>query len=560
MHIAPTFLFPPRRRCGAAALRRGLGALLPALMSALMLALSCLSSQAAGPLAVPTPELSHWFDTTGRPNAQARLALALLADAPSHGLVAEDYQTPALAQLIEQADREPLPDGARQSRLAQALTAALQRYLRDLHQGRLDPRQVHHDFEPPARNGFDADALLASALQTRRLSEAVQAAAPQLPLYGQLRQALAQLRATRDTAAWDAPLPPLPRPATARAGAPPKLEPGQAWAGLPLLTRRLQALGDLSPELPPPALLDGPLLQALQGFQQRHGLAPDGVIGRDTLNALAQTPAQRARQIELNLERLRWTPLTQAQRMVVINIPEFVLRAYEVSDGHIAVKQTMKVIVGKAMDTQTPLFDEPMRFIEFSPFWNVPPSIARKETVPRLRRDPGYLAREDMEFVLADGRIGTEVTPAVLADVLAGRARIRQRPGPKNALGEIKFVFPNSEHIYLHHTPSVSLFGRERRDFSHGCIRVEAPVALAMFVLQDMPQWSEPRVREAMAAGQLQTIRLATPVPVLIAYGTTLVKQGRLYVYPDIYGHDRALDQALRQRKPPTLIPARIEG
>lgn len=551
MYIAPTF-FLNRRRHGAAALFRGLGAL--------FLTLACLSSQAAGPLAVPAPELSHWFDTSGRPNAQARLALALLADAPSHGLVAEDYQTPALVQLMEQADREPLPDGVRQSRLAQALTAALQRYLRDLHQGRLDPRQVHHDFEPPARNGFDAEVLLASALQTRRLSEAVQAAAPQLPLYGQLRQALAQLRATPDAAAWDAPLPPLPRPAKARAGAPPKLEPGQAWAGLPLLARRLQALGDLlQTDMPPPALLDGPLLQALQSFQQRHGLAPDGVIGRDTLTALEQTPALRARQVELNLERLRWTPLTQAQRMVVINIPEFVLRAYEVSDGRIAVKQTMKVIVGKAMDTQTPLFDEAMRFIEFSPFWNVPPSIARKETVPRLRRDPGYLAREEMEFVLADGRISTDVTPAVLADVLAGRARIRQRPGPKNALGEIKFVFPNSEHIYLHHTPSVGLFGRERRDFSHGCIRVEAPVELALFVLQDMPQWSERRVREAMAAGQLQTIKLATPVPVLIAYGTTLVKQGRLYVYPDIYGHDRVLDQALRQRKPAALIPARIE-
>ncbi len=544
MHIALSF-FPPRASGRIALLRHSL--------CALLLALGCISA-----LATPASESSPWFDASGRPNAQARLALALLADAPSHGLVAEDYQTPALAQLMQQAEREPLPDGARQSRLAQALTAALQRYLRDLHQGRLDPRQVHHDFEPPARNGFDAEALLASALQTRRLAEAVQAAAPQLPLYGQLRQALAQLRAAPD-AAWDAPLPPLPRPAKARAGAPSKLEPGQAWAGLPLLTRRLQALGDLPADVAPPALLDGPLLQALQSFQQRHGLAPDGVIGRDTLTALAPTPAARARQIELNLERLRWTPLTQSRRMVVINIPEFVLRAYEVSNGRIEVKQTMKVIVGKAMDTQTPLFDEAMRFIEFSPFWNVPPSIARKETVPRLRRDPGYLEREQMEFVLADGRISTEVTPAVLADVQAGRARIRQRPGPKNALGEIKFVFPNSEHIFLHHTPSVGLFGRERRDFSHGCIRVEAPVELALFVLQDMPQWSEPRVREAMGAGQLQTIKLATPVPVLIAYGTTLVKQGRLYVYPDIYGHDRVLDQALRQRKPPALIPARIE-
>ena len=141
--------------------------------------------------------------------------------------------------------------------------------------------------------------------------------------------------------------------------------------------------------------------------------------------------------------------------------------------------------------------------------------------------------------------------------MLAGRARIRQRPGPKNALGEIKFTFPNSEHIYLHHTPSVGLFERTQRDFSHGCVRVQDPVALALFVLQDMPQWTEARVREAMAAGELQTVKLATPVPVLIAYGTALVKQGQLHFYPDIYGHDRALAQAMAQPRalPPKATP-----
>ena len=271
-------------------------------------------------------------------------------------------------------------------------------------------------------------------------------------------------------------------------------------------------------------------------LMMRRIVAPDG------------RPGERAQQIALNLERLRWTPLTEAQRMIVVNIPEFVLRAYEVREGRIVVHQTMKIIVGKAMDTRTPVFEEEMRSIEFSPYWNVPQSIARSETVPKLQRDPGYLAREDMEFVLPDGLVSTEVTPYVLAEVLAGRARIRQRPGPKNALGAIKFSFPNRDHIYLHHTPAAQLFGKGRRDFSHGCVRVEQPVELALFVLQDMPQWNEQRVREAMAAGQLQAVRLATPVPVLITYGTALVKQGRLHFYPDIYGHDRELAEALRQR------------
>jgi len=254
------------------------------------------------------------------------------------------------------------------------------------------------------------------------------------------------------------------------------------------------------------------------------------------------------RQIELTLERLRWTPLMQGPRMVVINIPEFVLRAYEVQDGRIQVRQTMKIIVGKAADLRTPLFDEDMRFIEFSPYWNVPPSIARGEVVPRLRRDPGYFERQGFEFVGADGRAGTTLSAAALDAVLAGRLRIRQRPGPQNALGDIKFVFPNRSNIYLHHTPATALFDRDRRDFSHGCIRVEQPVALAGFVLQGMPDWNEERIRLAMAAGVSSTLRLTEPVRVLIAYGTTLVRDGRIHFFEDIYGHDRLLDLALQRR------------
>jgi murein L,D-transpeptidase YcbB/YkuD len=259
------------------------------------------------------------------------------------------------------------------------------------------------------------------------------------------------------------------------------------------------------------------------------------------------TPAARARQIELALERLRWTPLMQGPRMVVINIPEFVLRAYEVNDGRISVRRQMKVVVGKALDTRTPLFDEDMRFIEFSPYWNVPPSIARSEVVPRLRRDPGYLVREGFEFVGADGQVRSTFAAAELDAVLAGRSRIRQRPGPRNALGDIKFVFPNSDNIYLHHTPATQLFERERRDFSHGCIRVERPLELATFVLQGMPAWTEERIRAAMDKRESVTLRLAEPVPVLIAYGTTLVKDGSIHFFDDIYGHDRALDAALRR-------------
>jgi murein L,D-transpeptidase YcbB/YkuD len=319
------------------------------------------------------------------------------------------------------------------------------------------------------------------------------------------------------------------------------------------VAERLAALGDLADAAPhaAPERLDGALVDALRSFQQRHGLEADGVLGRATVAALDVPPARRVRQLELALERLRWTPLLRAPRMIVVNIPEFVLRAYEVEpDGRVQVRLESRVIVGKALDTRTPLLEEDLRHIEFQPFWNVPPSIARKELVPRLRREPGYWSREGFEFVGAVGAADPVLSAEKLQAVLDGRLRIRQRPGPRNALGDIKFVFPNRESIYLHHTPSVGLFARARRDFSHGCIRVEQPAALAAFALQGVAGWDEARVQRAMGDEELpSTVHLAQHIPVLIAYGTALVKQGRAFFYEDLYGHDHALDAALRRAR-----------
>jgi L,D-transpeptidase YcbB len=484
-----------------------------------------------------------WFDA-GRPNVQAGQAVELLAAATSHGLEPQDYAAAALRQAVTQALQSPAPEPAATARLERALTTAMQRYLTDLRQGRVDPKQLRQSFAPVRREPFDPAAHLQAALAAGRLPEAVEEAAPGMPLYGRLREALATYRAFVGHPAWQESLPPLPAAPRAKVDA---LKPGQAYAGLALLAQRLTALGDLAPGASLPALFEGPLVEAVTLFQQRHGLTGDGVIGKSTLAQLQVTPAARVRQIELALERLRWTPLLQAPRMIVINIPEFVLRAYEVQEGRISVRASMKVIAGKALDTRTPLFDADMRSIEFSPYWNVPPSIARAETVPRLRRDTGYFEREGFEFVALDGRVETQLSAARLDAVRAGQLRIRQRPGPKNALGDIKFVFPNSEHIFLHHTPVTQLFERSRRDFSHGCIRVEQPVALARFVLQDMPEWTEPRIRAAMDKGESATLRLAAPVRVLIAYGTSLVKEGRVFFFDDIYGQDRVLDAALRR-------------
>jgi murein L,D-transpeptidase YcbB/YkuD len=209
----------------------------------------------------------------------------------------------------------------------------------------------------------------------------------------------------------------------------------------------------------------------------------------------------------------------------------------------------MNVVVGKALDKRTPLFVEEMRSIEFSPYWNIPASIARMETVPQLLHDPAYFEREGLEFVDRNGKAYPVLSRANIDAVLNGSMRLRQRPGPKNALGDIKFVFPNNESIYLHHTPAVQLFGRDRRDFSHGCIRVEDPVALARFVLRDQPAWTEERIRAAMEAGKPLVLRLAHPLPVLIAYGTAIAHaDGRVEFFEDIYGNDALLAEALRKR------------
>lgn len=471
-------------------------------------------------------------------------------DASSHGLVPQDYNAVALRREVAGAAQGAPLDAAALARLEQALTTAMERYLNDVHSGRVDPQKIHHNFKPPEREPFDAGAYLQTVLGAGRLADAAREAAPRLPFYASLRTALTAYRARIDHAAWRKPLPPLPGG---------KLVPNQAYAGLAALAERLTALGnlgDLAPDLPLPVRYEGPLVDAVNAFQLRHGLAADGVLGKATFTHLQVTPAARVRQIELALERLRWTPLTQGPRMIVVNIPEFVLRAYEVQGDRIQVQQEMKVVVGKSLDTRTPLFDEDMRFIEFSPYWNIPPSIARAETVPRLRRDPGYLAREEMEFVSRGGRVDRTVSAGLLDAVLAGKARIRQRPGPKNALGDIKFVFPNSDNIFLHHTPSTQLFARERRDFSHGCIRVEHPVELAKFVLKNMPDWTPELIQKAMRRGESATLKLAEPVPVLIAYGTTLVKDGRTFFFEDIYGLDRQLDAALRKHSA-SLTPSK---
>jgi murein L,D-transpeptidase YcbB/YkuD len=471
----------------------------------------------------PPPWLEHG-------GARARVALGLLRDAPRHGLDPARYGTDALARRLD-----GIADAVDALAFERDLSTAMLQYLSDLHYGR-----VASGYQLAAGAGapFDPVDVLRRALADGGLAQAVDAAAPPIAMVGRVEAMLARYRAL---AAAHPHWPGLPPPGA-------RLVPGARYAGAAPLRERLRLLGDLAADAAagPDDDYTPALAAAVRRFQARHGLAEDGVPGPGTLAALAVPPSRRVAQLELTLERLRWLPHPAGGRVVVVDVPAYRLWAFDGRDPA-APPLEMRVIVGAAARTPTPLFIGQMRYLEFNPYWNVPRSIETKEVIPKLARDPGYLARNDMELVAASGQVMAGAGPDGLAALRAGTARVRQRPGPKNALGAIKFALPNPMNIYLHSTSAQALFDRTRRDLSHGCIRVEHPAALAQFVLGDPRRWDADAVAAAMRPGRPLTVPLREPVPVVLFYATALVdRDGRALFAEDIYGLDEQLAQALR--------------
>lgn len=478
-----------------------------------------------------------WLDGGGEPNAPAREAIEVLQEAALHGLEPDDYDAQWLATEAERLgdERESPPD--RQARFDAALSVALLRHVSDLHVGRVNPRTVKFDYDVAPKQ-LDLAVYVADAVRDDRVRDAVAAAAPVLPQHRLLEEQLARYREI----AADASLAPLAidlRTAKRR-----RVAPGDPFEEGAALSKWLIALGDLPPDAPAaPLVLDGALLDALRRFQARHGLDPDGVIGPATARALAVPAPVRVRQIELALERLRWIPPLDDTRVVFVNVAGFQLSAFDRVGPDEGPVLQMAVVVGKAARTQTPVFAGTMRTVVFAPYWHVPRSIVRNEILPKQASNPGYVASQNMEIVM--GRSAVATTPESLAALAAGDARLRQRPGPRNSLGRVKFLFPNEHDVYLHDTPSQSLFQRARRDFSHGCIRVADPEALARWVLG--PEgWDAERVAAGLALRRELPVPLAKPFPVVIHYTTALARRdGTIAFYPDIYGHDAALERAL---------------
>ena len=472
----------------------------------------------------------------GRPTPQAAAMIELFRAAEKKGLEPEDYDASRWTTRLQNLSisGQTSQDVAR---FDFALTVSALRYISDLSQGRVAPTECQVNLP---KKQFDGAAFLRNevihAADVRAGVEKIE------PPYDAYRRTLAAfewylaLARQGDGAALPA----------IRAS----LRPGEPYAGVQQLAERLRQLGDLASgaAIPAAAIYQEPLVTALKRFQDRHGLLADGIIGRATFEELNVPLSRRVTQLKLALERWRWLPNNSGRQALVVNIPEFRLRAFD--NQHVAF--SMRAIVGQALEHQTPIFADEMEAIIFRPYWNVPPSIQREELVPILRRNPGYLAKHKMEVVNAKDEIVSipAVDAKVLGQLTSGGLRIRQQPGPANSLGLIKFVFPNQYGVYMHGTPQRELFYEDRRDFSHGCIRIEDPAALAGWVLRDRPEWTQKRILAAMGGKQPVSVRLTAPIPVLILYTTAVIEEnGEVRFLRDIYGNDAALEKALAARR-----------
>lgn len=479
-----------------------------------------------------------------QPTPQAQQIIAVLFQADQKGLSAEDYDASRWAdRLAKLKPATAQPSEADAARFDLALTVCIMRYISDLHIGKVNPKHFEFGFDVQAKKYDLPQFVKEDVVDASNVANILAQVEPPYPGYRRTIQALD----TYLDLAKKYNGKPLP-PATKTIG------PGDSYAGVPQLIVLLRLLGDLPGDANVPAdsiVYKGPLVDAVKSFQNRHGRTPDGRIGAQTLADLNVPLATRVRQMQLTLERWRWLPLAYNSAPIVVNIPEFRLRAY---DESFRIGLTMNVVVGKAYDHSTPVFEDRMAYVVFRPYWNVPYSIAKSEMFSKIARDPEYLTKKGFEVVNSRQQPVTAgpVTNDVLEQLRAGKLFIRQLPGPKNSLGLVKFIFPNDYNVYMHDSPEQQLFSRSRRDFSHGCIRLERPADLAVWVLRNNPGWTPEKIRAAMASGpNNQQVNLTHPVPVLIVYGTVIVTlDGAVHFYDDIYGHDAALEKVLDKGYP----------
>jgi murein L,D-transpeptidase YcbB/YkuD len=482
----------------------------------------------------PVGYATAWI-RNGQATPQARSVIVILQKADEKGLHSDDYDGPRWAARLARLSSAPEEERAR---FEGALTICTMRYISDLHIGRVNPQHFTFGLDVEQKK-YDLPNFLRGRLVEASDPEAVlNSVEPAFAGYKRAKAALLRYFELQRQDNGEQ----LPIPAKTVA-------PGSPYPGVVRLAQLLRLLGDLPPDSAVAAganLYTGPLIDAVKRYQLRHGLQADGRLGAQTVKSLNTPLGVRIRQLQLTLERWRWLPQDFPDPPIVVNIPEFRLRAYG-PDGSVALE--MNVIVGKAYGHKTPVFADTMEYVVLRPYWNVPPSIQRSEIVPSARKDRGYIAKRNFEVTTQRGEVVTSgaINDDLLEQLRTGKLAVRQKPGPANSLGLVKLIFPNSYNVYLHSTPAPELFSLSRRDFSHGCIRVEKPAELTAWALRNNPGWDLERVRQAMEKGQdNQQVNLAKPLTVLILYGTAIADEGgTVRFFDDIYGLDASLEKVL---------------
>ena len=474
-----------------------------------------------------------WVTETG-PGPRIEALTDILAAAKEDGLDPADYDLEAIRGLLA------APESTALAPLEIALSRSLLRFLFDL--GGVRGRDVAtaaglDSWLEAEREGFDAAALIAAAAAEDDFTEVVAMARPQGARYAALREALARYRQIAAEGGWKA----IP------AGGPLRL--GSINPRVPALRARLALTGDLRPSSRgPSALFDQALAAAVRRIQQRHGLLPDGVVGPGTLAALNVPATRRVEQLALNLERLRWMPEDLGEDFVQVNLAGASLRLVEARKPRLE----LRIAVGRPF-RGTPVFSQALTSIVFSPDWTVPPGVVGAELLPILREDPGYLLRNGFTVFSDWSDEAKALDPETIdwstVDGAALSYKLRQAPGPENALGRISFVFPNDFGLCLHDTPIEGSFEEDDRGFGLGCIRVETPELLAEALLADTSAWSQDRIAEVLAEGTPTAVGLPDPVPIHVTYMTAWTEGRAVQFRDDVFGRDAALAAALRARR-----------
>lgn len=497
--------------------------------------LRSLSTVTLATLLLAAASFSHagLWSSNARLNNQAIEALTVLAEAPEHGLPANRYALNRITELADQLDTKN-PDSKKSELLFnELLTAAIEIYALDLLQGLhpsafKDPR----DPRPIKTSGETVSSQLQAAIlkglhrsiATNRVRNFIASIEPSHPDYAALRHALADHRQLAAQGGW----PQVPRHTSGK-----MLQPGIADPRVPALRARL-AITDPTAEDPLSAQHFDPALEsAVKTFQTRHGLTADGKVGKSTRAALNVSVEERITQLELNLDRWRLMPKVLPGNHIWVNVPEYTMKLQLDREEVL----NMRIVVGKA-SSPTPMMNEVLEHVVFSPYWHLPQKIAVREVLPKLKADPGYLDKRRFDVLLNKQPIDASTINWQTVTASNFPYRFRQRPGKNNALGRVKFIFPNRYAVYMHDTNAKTLFDKTTRTLSHGCIRLEDPEALAAALLQWDRGWKPEKVSRAMAGTQQNYVKLKQTVPVYLVYFTATIENDTVKFHQDIYGHD----------------------